>query len=104
VGVAATGDEAVRLMDECEPDVMLVDIDLGPESGFELARRLARGLDRTRSCVILTSTHAEADYASLIAASSAVGFLPKSNLSATAIRRLLAQARDEGPTECRGRR
>jgi DNA-binding NarL/FixJ family response regulator len=96
VGVAATGEEALSLMDELEPDVMLVDIDLGSESGFELARRLAPSLDRTRSCVILISTHDEVDYADLIAASPAIGFLPKSDLSAAAIRRLVALARDGG--------
>jgi DNA-binding NarL/FixJ family response regulator len=104
VGVAASSEEALRLMDELQPDVMLVDIDIGPESGFELARRLSRGRDGARSCVILTSTHDEADYASLIAASPAVGFLPKSDLSATAIRRLLASTRHGGPIERRGRR
>jgi len=96
VGVAATSAEALALMAKLEPDVMLIDIDLGPESGFELARRLAPTLDRARSCVILVSTHDEVDYANLIAASPAVGFLPKSDLSATAIRRVIAVARGEG--------
>jgi hypothetical protein len=36
--------------------------------------------------MILISTHAEQDYADLIAASPAVGFLSKSTLSAGAIR------------------
>jgi hypothetical protein len=39
--------------------------------------------------VILISTHREADYADLIAASPVVGFLRKSSLSARAIRDLL---------------
>jgi len=39
----------------------------------------------------LISTHAEQDYADLIAASPAVGFLPKAALSATAIGDLLAR-------------
>jgi hypothetical protein len=41
--------------------------------------------------VILVSTHAEQDYADLIAASPAVGFLPKTALSAGAIHDLLAR-------------
>jgi hypothetical protein len=36
--------------------------------------------------VILISTHAEQDYAELIAASPAIGFLPKTALSGNAIR------------------
>jgi hypothetical protein len=39
--------------------------------------------------MILISTHAEADYADLIEASPALGFLSKSALSGSAIRDLL---------------
>jgi DNA-binding NarL/FixJ family response regulator len=94
VGLASTSEEALFLVEEHRPDVMLIDIDLGPESGFALARRLTQSADMTRA--ILISTHDEADYAHLIATSPAIGFLPKSDLSATAIRRLLALAGDEG--------
>jgi hypothetical protein len=40
--------------------------------------------------VILISTHAGQDYTELIAASPAIGFLPKTALSGNAIRDLLA--------------
>jgi len=96
VGLAATGAEALRLAGELEPDVMLVDIDLGRDSGFEVARRLVAVADRAPLRSILISTHDEADFADLIAASPAIGFLPKSDLSAEAIHELLARARDEG--------
>lgn len=96
VGVAATGEQAVGLAEQLKPDVMLVDIDLGAESGFDLARRLVHTRDGSGSRTILISTHDEADFAKLIEASPAIGFLPKSNLSATAVRRLLAGAHDEG--------
>jgi CheY-like chemotaxis protein len=91
VGVASTGAEALRRVEELRPDVTLVDIDLGGESGLELAGRLV-GLPggAAASPVILISTHAEQDYADLIAASPAVGFLPKTALSARAIGDLLA--------------
>jgi CheY-like chemotaxis protein len=87
VGVASTSAEALRRVAELRPDVTLVDIDLGGESGLELARRLHRA---GPAPVILISTHAEQDYAELIAASPAIGFLPKTALSADAIRDLLA--------------
>ena len=96
VGVAATGVEAVGLIEELEPDVVLVDIDLGPESGFDLARRLVEIPDRAGTRSIMISTHDGADFANLIAGSPAIGFLPKSDLSATAIHGLLAGAHDEG--------
>jgi DNA-binding NarL/FixJ family response regulator len=100
VGLAATSDEAVSVMERHEPDVILVDIDLGPESGFDLARRLAQSRHGGRARIILISTHDEADYADLIAASPAIGFLPKDELSAPAIDRLLTGL----PTDAANRR
>ena len=91
VGVATTGEEAVSLMEEHEPDVMLVDIALGPESGFDLVRRLVQRVDTAGRRTILISTHDEADFADLIEASPAIGFLPKSELSAAAIHRLFGR-------------
>ena len=41
VGVASNSAEAIRLVTELRPDVTLVDIDLGDEDGFELARQLS---------------------------------------------------------------
>jgi DNA-binding NarL/FixJ family response regulator len=90
VGVASTSSDALRRARELRPDVTLVDIDLGGESGLELARRLHRLDGLGAAPVILVSTHAEQDYAELIAASPAVGFLPKTALSGDAIRALLA--------------
>jgi CheY-like chemotaxis protein len=90
VGVASTSAEALQRAQELRPEVTLLDIDLGGESGLELARRLHREAGPAPPKVILISTHAEQDFAELIAASPAVGFLPKSDLSAGAIRDLLA--------------
>jgi CheY-like chemotaxis protein len=97
VAVASTSAEALQRAEELRPDVMLVDIDLGGESGLDLARRLHREASMAPPRVILISTHAEQDYADLIAASPAVGFLPKTALSAGAIRDLLARRADDGP-------
>jgi CheY-like chemotaxis protein len=89
VAVASTSAEALRRAAELRPDVTLVDIDLGGESGFELAGRLGRQTSGAPPPMIMISTHAEEDYAELIAASPAVGFVPKTALSARAIRNLL---------------
>jgi DNA-binding NarL/FixJ family response regulator len=63
VGVASSSDEALRLAQELQPELALVDIDLG----------------------------AERDFADLIAASPAVGFVAKSDLSAQALQETLAR-------------
>jgi DNA-binding NarL/FixJ family response regulator len=97
VGVASTGAEAVQRATELRPDVALLDIDLGGESGFDVARRLSREATLACTRMILISTHAEQDYTDLIAASPVVGFLPKSALSAEAIRGLIASRGDGHP-------
>ena len=89
VGTASTSDEALELVAELRPDVVLVDINLGSESGFGLARALAEANSPVRTPVVLISTHAEDDYAELIEASPAIGFLSKSSMSGAAIRALL---------------
>jgi DNA-binding NarL/FixJ family response regulator len=91
VGVASTSAEAIRLVEDLRPDVTLVDVDLGDEDGFELARRLT-DISAASSKVILVSTHAEDDLTHLIAASPAIGFVSKARLSARAIRDTLERA------------
>jgi DNA-binding NarL/FixJ family response regulator len=97
VGVASNSADALKRAEELQPDVTLLDIDLGGESGLELARRLHRESGPAPLRLILISTHAEQDYADLIAASPAIGFLPKATLSADAIRDLLASRGDGDP-------
>jgi DNA-binding NarL/FixJ family response regulator len=89
VGVASNGSEALRAAASLRPDVVLLDIDLSGESGFEVATRLARQTDDAVP-IILISAQAGEDYADLIAASPAVGFLPKTSLSGQHIRDQLA--------------
>jgi CheY-like chemotaxis protein len=91
VGVASTGAQALELVEELRPDVVLVDIELGAESGFEIARQLHRQTARGAPGLIMISTHAEQDYHDLIAASPALGFVPKSALCAEAIFDLLGR-------------
>ena len=90
VGVASDGAEAIRLVTELRPDVMLVDINLGDEDGFELAQRVHAVSPASK--VILVSTHAEEDLAHLIEQSPALGFIAKTRLSAQAIRDTLERA------------
>ena len=94
VGHAASSAEAIRSVRELRPEVALVDIDLGIESGFDLARRLADDLDGSEPqlMLVLVSTHDEREFARLIEESPAIGFLAKTELSAERIYRLLDQS------------
>jgi DNA-binding NarL/FixJ family response regulator len=99
LGVAATSAQALRRAAELRPDAVLVDIALGPESGFDVARSLAGHGDNgdgAAPVVILMSTYSEADFADLIAQSVATGFLPKQELSADAVRQIVDGRAREG--------
>jgi DNA-binding NarL/FixJ family response regulator len=100
VGLATTSAEALRQAAELHPEVMLIDITLMGESGFELARRLA-DQSQGEAVVILISTHSQDDFAELIADSPAAGFLPKSELSADAIRHIATGAQPDLLAACR---
>ena len=89
VGVASTSAAALQQARALEPVVVLVDISLGEESGFELARRLVENDPDDQAALVLISTRAEADFEDLIAESPAVGFLAKADLSADALRGIL---------------
>jgi CheY-like chemotaxis protein len=89
VGTATTAADAERQAEELGPDVVLVDLNLGGDSGFDLTRRLAE-LRTNDSRILLISTRDEEDFIDLIKASPAIGFLSKSDFSAGAIRELLS--------------
>lgn len=90
VGTARSSAEAVSSVALRRPDVALVDVHLGPESGFDLARHLARDDQGPPVTTVLMSTHSEEDLADLVAASPAAGFVAKDRLSGPALRAVLA--------------
>jgi DNA-binding NarL/FixJ family response regulator len=92
VGVASNGGEALAIAAIDRPDLALVDVDLGAESGLDVARALATSDEPVP--VILISAYAENDLRELLDDSPAVGFLPKSVVSRAAIDDLLGD-RDE---------
>lgn len=92
LGVATTASEALRRAEELEPEVILVDIDLGDDSGFDLARELAQSARDVPSKLILISGYPEEDFADLVAESPAVGFVAKSDLSRRVLEELLLRS------------
>ncbi|MEU4605559.1 response regulator [Kribbella sp. NPDC023972] len=89
IGVASTIAEALEHVEGAEPDVVLVDVNLGSESGLDLASRIHDETNVDQSKVVLISTHSEEDLAELVENAPAAAFLSKSQLSAGAIRRIL---------------
>jgi two-component system, NarL family, nitrate/nitrite response regulator NarL len=95
-GTATTMEGALERARELQPDLTIIDIDLGDESGFEVAWQLAatgRGGSAPRT--IFTSARSESEFSELVAVTPALGFIHKTRLSADAISDLLAD-RDHG--------
>lgn len=90
LGTATTSAEAEAQVETLRPQVALVDVNLGGESGFDVARRLVRSGQVAPPSIILTSTHSEAEFADLIAQCPVAGFVPKERLSGAAIRLALS--------------
>jgi len=88
------GPTALEKAREVRPDVVLLDLHLGSDSGFEIAREIqsawmSRGTSQVDSRIIFISTSDQSDFQRLIEASPAVGFIAKSFLSARAVREML---------------
>jgi len=86
VAEAGSGVEGIQEAKAHRPDLVIVDVQLPDFDGFEVAERLA-GFE-----VILTSSLDGGDFGALVAASPALGFIPKAELSATAIGAMLEPA------------
>jgi DNA-binding NarL/FixJ family response regulator len=89
IGTASSGDVALKHVAEQRLDLALIDIDLGAESGIDVAHRILDATSTPSPKIILISARDESEYGDLIETSPAVGFLAKTNLTATAIRSLL---------------
>ena len=89
VGTATTSSAALDQVAELRPDVVLVDVGLGEESGFDLTRTLVDAFPYLESRVVLISTHERDDLGDLVGASPAAGFICKSDLSSGAVLELV---------------
>ena len=87
VGVAGDADEAVRVVLESSPDVVVMDVQLPGADGFEATRRLLA--ERSETKVVMLTAHTDADVVIRAAAAGACAFLPKDG----SLSRLLAVLR-----------
>lgn len=92
VGEAGSGEEALRLAQELQPDLMTMDVSLPDMSGIEAVRAIMKAVPSVR--ILMLSMHPNVDYVSEAFRAGARGYVVK---EATSIR--LIQAMD---ALCRG--
>jgi DNA-binding NarL/FixJ family response regulator len=86
VGEAIDGVSGLEAARALRPDLVLLDIGLPDIEGFEVARALAA--DGPPPYVVLTSSREASAYGPRLANSRVLGFIPKDELTGTAIRTL----------------
>ena len=79
VGEAASGEEAVALFESLQPDLVLMDINMGEMNGIEATRQVTAS--RPGTMVILVSTYAQEDLPGDARTSGAAAYVHKDELS-----------------------
>jgi DNA-binding NarL/FixJ family response regulator len=93
VGEAGSGDEALRQLDKCRPDLVTMDISLPDMSGIEVVRELRRRTPGIR--VLMLSMHPRYEYISDAFKAGASGYVVKEATSTRLIQAMDALSRGE---------
>jgi DNA-binding NarL/FixJ family response regulator len=76
VGEAETGEDSVRMAEELQPDLVLMDVNLPGINGLDATRQILAGSSPV--VVLLLSTYEEEEYAPRAAECGAAAYIPKS--------------------------
>ena len=93
VGEAKTGVEALHLVDELLPDVLLLDVEMPLLNGIEVAQQMKKGGRITR--ILVLSAYDDREYIQEMLANGAAGYLIKDEAPKRIIEAVLGVARGE---------
>lgn len=83
VGEAETGEQAVTMVAELRPDVVLMDVNLPGHDGLEATRRIIASGSTAR--ILVLSTYSAGEYETAAFDAGAVGFLSKDDFGPAAL-------------------
>jgi DNA-binding NarL/FixJ family response regulator len=89
LGEAASGPDGLRLVDELDPELVLVDMRMPGMDGVETARRMTRG--HPRSVVVLVSIGGSTELPAAASQSGACAFVRKQDLGRDALVEIWAE-------------
>lgn len=92
IAEAGGGEDAINMVGEVQPDVVIMDIQMSSMSGIEATRKILS--EHPDANVVLTSMTAETEYTRLVTEIGAVAFIAKRNLNAMSLRSVLGGPSD----------
>ena len=95
VGEADDGADAMKLVETCDPDVVVMDIQMAQLGGIEATRTILK--TRPDTNIVLVSMGTDTEYPRLALEIGARGFLPKRSLNSNALRQLLGLGPQNSP-------
>jgi len=93
VGEAGNGCEALRLVEDLEPDVLLLDMEMPGMKGVEVARRLRAAASTV--CILVLSAYDDRQYIQGMLAIGAAGYLTKDELPSVLVQAMRRVTRGE---------
>jgi DNA-binding NarL/FixJ family response regulator len=94
VGEAGSGDEALRLIEDLDPDVLLLDMEMPGLKGVEVARKLQAANSAVR--ILALSAYDDKEYIRGVLSNGAAGYLTKEEAPQTIVEAVRGVARGEG--------
>jgi len=93
IAEAGNGVEALRLVDELKPDVLLLDMEMPVMDGVEVARRLRSSKSAVK--ILVLSAYNDRQYILSVLEQGAAGYLTKDEAPDTIVEAVRSVARDE---------
>lgn len=93
VGEASNGEEALRLVDKLNPDVLLLDMEMPGINGNEVAQKLQKSGSQVK--ILALSAHDDKQYIQELLSNGASGYLVKEEVPEAIIEAVLGVARGE---------